>query len=117
MKILSGLAVLGKTMHGGEPPVSALSLVSSDITGEFHGLFVGLFRSIFSPHHSVAHSKMKSLINFSPQLRSYIIYSHYVGFGGYKESGYGRDGGKEGLYEYVKPKWQTRAKVKFFGYL
>ena len=25
-----------------------------------------------------------------------------AGFGGYKESGYGRDGGKEGLYEYVK---------------
>ena len=27
------------------------------------------------------------------------------GFGGYRESGYGREGGKEGLYEYVKPKW------------
>ncbi len=25
------------------------------------------------------------------------------GFGGYRESGYGREGGKEGLYEYVKP--------------
>ena len=25
-----------------------------------------------------------------------------AGFGGYKESGFGRDGGKEGLYEYVK---------------
>ncbi|XP_066483410.1 aldehyde dehydrogenase family 16 member A1 [Tiliqua scincoides] len=29
-------------------------------------------------------------------------------FGGYKESGYGRDGGKEGLYEYVRPKWETK---------
>ena len=26
------------------------------------------------------------------------------GFGGYKESGFGREGGKEGLYEYMKPK-------------
>jgi aldehyde dehydrogenase (NAD+) len=26
-----------------------------------------------------------------------------AGFGGYRESGYGREGGKEGLYEYVKP--------------
>ena len=30
-----------------------------------------------------------------------------AGFGGYKQSGYGRDGGKEGLFEYVKPKWQV----------
>lgn len=27
-----------------------------------------------------------------------------AGFGGYKESGFGREGGKEGLYEYVKEK-------------
>ena len=27
-----------------------------------------------------------------------------AGFGGYRESGYGREGGKEGLYEYAKPK-------------
>lgn len=26
------------------------------------------------------------------------------GFGGYKESGFGREGGKEGLYEYMKPR-------------
>ncbi|MEM9996245.1 MAG: aldehyde dehydrogenase family protein [Bacteroidota bacterium] len=30
------------------------------------------------------------------------------GFGGYRESGYGREGGKEGLYEYVRPAWQSR---------
>nr|XP_056720002.1 aldehyde dehydrogenase family 16 member A1 [Euleptes europaea] len=29
-------------------------------------------------------------------------------FGGYKESGYGRDGGKESLYEYVRPNWELR---------
>ena len=27
------------------------------------------------------------------------------GFGGYRESGYGREGGKEGLYEYMQPSW------------
>jgi aldehyde dehydrogenase (NAD+) len=29
------------------------------------------------------------------------------GFGGYRESGFGREGGKEGLYEYVKPDWEA----------
>jgi len=28
------------------------------------------------------------------------------GFGGYRESGYGREGGKEGLWEYVRPSWE-----------
>ena len=27
------------------------------------------------------------------------------GFGGYRESGYGREGGREGLREYLQPKW------------
>lgn len=30
-----------------------------------------------------------------------------AGFGGYKESGFGREGGKEGLYLYSKPAWQA----------
>jgi len=31
------------------------------------------------------------------------------GFGGYRESGYGREGGREGLLEYLQPKWFKRA--------
>ena len=30
------------------------------------------------------------------------------GFGGYRESGYGREGGREGLFEYLRPKWMDR---------
>ena len=30
-----------------------------------------------------------------------------AGFGGYRQSGFGRDGGREGLFEYVKPAWQV----------
>jgi aldehyde dehydrogenase (NAD+) len=34
-----------------------------------------------------------------------------VGFGGYRESGYGREGGREGIYEYLKPRaWLKLAK-------
>jgi aldehyde dehydrogenase (NAD+) len=32
------------------------------------------------------------------------------GFGGYRESGFGREGGKEGLYEYIKPTWEAKFK-------
>jgi len=31
------------------------------------------------------------------------LFDAAAGFGGYRESGFGREGGKEGLYEYVKP--------------
>jgi aldehyde dehydrogenase (NAD+) len=31
------------------------------------------------------------------------------GFGGYRESGYGREGGEEGLWEYVRPTWERVA--------
>ena len=32
------------------------------------------------------------------------------GFGGYRESGFGREGGQEGLWEYVKPRWEANLK-------
>jgi len=35
-----------------------------------------------------------------------------AGFGGYRESGYGREGGKEGLYEYCKPRWHREPTPK-----
>jgi aldehyde dehydrogenase (NAD+) len=31
------------------------------------------------------------------------------GFGGYRESGFGREGGREGLWEYVRPTWERSA--------
>jgi aldehyde dehydrogenase (NAD+) len=33
-----------------------------------------------------------------------------AGFGGYRESGFGREGGKEGMYEYLVPAWEKLAK-------
>jgi aldehyde dehydrogenase (NAD+) len=33
------------------------------------------------------------------------------GFGGYRESGYGREGGKEGLLEYLEPTWFKNARA------
>ena len=33
------------------------------------------------------------------------VFDAASGFGGYRESGFGREGGKEGLWDYVKPRW------------
>jgi aldehyde dehydrogenase (NAD+) len=35
------------------------------------------------------------------------------GFGGYRESGYGREGGREGLFEYLRPTWMERPRPEF----
>ncbi len=38
------------------------------------------------------------------------VFDAASGFGGYRESGFGREGGREGLFEYVRPKWEAEAK-------
>lgn len=37
------------------------------------------------------------------------LFDASCGFGGYRESGYGREGGREGLLEYLEPKWFQQA--------
>jgi aldehyde dehydrogenase (NAD+) len=37
------------------------------------------------------------------------LFDAACGFGGYRESGYGREGGREGLLEYLEPKWFKNA--------
>ena len=39
------------------------------------------------------------------------VFDAASGFGGYRESGYGREGGKEGLFEYVQPTWLAAKKA------
>ena len=39
------------------------------------------------------------------------LFDAAAGFGGYKESGFGRESGKEGLYEYLKPSWQQPIRI------
>lgn len=34
------------------------------------------------------------------------VFDAAAGFGGYRESGFGREGGSEGLLEYLKPEWE-----------
>jgi aldehyde dehydrogenase (NAD+) len=37
------------------------------------------------------------------------LFDAAAGFGGYKESGFGREGGREGMYEYLVPHWMKAA--------
>ncbi len=55
-------------------------------------------------------------LDIAPKLQAGVVWINAtnlfdaaVGFGGYRESGYGREGGKEGAFEYLKPKaWSGR---------
>ncbi len=52
-------------------------------------------------------------LHVAPQIKAGTVWINSTnlfdaasGFGGYRESGYGREGGLEGLWEYVVPKWK-----------
>ena len=52
-------------------------------------------------------------LDIAPNLKAGVVWINStnnfdaaVGFGGYKESGFGREGGKEGMASYLKPKWE-----------
>ena len=44
-------------------------------------------------------------------INSTNLFDAAVGFGGYKESGFGREGGREGMLEYLVPAWEKKAKA------
>lgn len=66
----------------------------------------GLGASVFSEHITLAVETAKHIKAGAVWINCHNMFDAAAGFGGYKQSGYGRDGGKEGLYEYLKPKWQ-----------
>jgi aldehyde dehydrogenase (NAD+) len=56
-------------------------------------------------------------LDIAPKIKSGVVWINStnnfdaaVGFGGYKESGFGREGGKEGMASYLKPKWEQELK-------
>ena len=40
-------------------------------------------------------------------INSTNLFDAAAGFGGYRESGFGREGGREGMYEYLVPAWEA----------
>ncbi|MHA1563714.1 MAG: aldehyde dehydrogenase family protein, partial [Alphaproteobacteria bacterium] len=53
-------------------------------------------------------------LDMAPKIKAGVVWVNSTnlfdaacGFGGYRESGYGREGGREGLYAYLQPSWTT----------
>src|SRR6516165_3310081 len=69
----------------------------------------GLAASVWSESINVA-------LDVASQLKAGVVWVNCTnlfdaacGFGGYRESGFGREGGREGLLEYLEPAWFRRA--------
>jgi aldehyde dehydrogenase (NAD+) len=69
----------------------------------------GLAASVWSESINVA-------LHVAAQLKAGVVWVNSTnmfdascGFGGYRESGYGREGGREGLLEYLEPAWFKNA--------
>ena len=70
----------------------------------------GLASSVWTENINLA-------LDIAPKIKAGTVWinctNHFdaaSGFGGYRESGFGREGGKEGLWDYVKPKWYSQLK-------
>jgi aldehyde dehydrogenase (NAD+) len=69
----------------------------------------GLAASVWSESINLA-------LHMAAQLKAGVVWVNSTnlfdatsGFGGYRESGYGREGGREGLLEYLEPAWFPKA--------
>jgi len=65
----------------------------------------GLASSVWSESINVA-------LQVAAQIKAGVVWVNCTnlfdaacGFGGYRESGYGREGGREGIFEYIEPTW------------
>ena len=67
----------------------------------------GLAASVWSENINLALDVAAKVKSGTVWINSTNMFDAASGFGGYRESGYGREGGKEGLYEYVRPAWEA----------
>jgi aldehyde dehydrogenase (NAD+) len=65
----------------------------------------GLAASVWTESINLALDVAPKLRAGTVWINSTNVFDAASGFGGYRESGFGREGGKEGLWEYVRPSW------------
>lgn len=73
----------------------------------------GLAASVWSDNINLALDVASKLKAGSVWVNCTNLFDAAAGFGGYRESGFGREGGREGLYEYLRPAWQARPRPVF----
>jgi len=69
----------------------------------------GLAASVWSESVNVALHVAAQIKAGVVWVNSTNLFDAACGFGGYRESGFGREGGREGLLEYLEPAWFRRA--------
>jgi aldehyde dehydrogenase (NAD+) len=69
----------------------------------------GLAASVWSESLNVALHVAAQLKAGVVWVNSTNLFDAACGFGGYRESGYGREGGREGMLEYLEPAWFAQA--------
>ncbi len=68
----------------------------------------GLAASIWSENINLALGIAPKLACGSVWINASNLFDAACGFGGVRESGFGREGGREGLVEYLRPDWQAK---------
>src|SRR5205807_478245 len=69
----------------------------------------GLAASVWSENINVALHLASQIKAGVVWVNSTNLFDAACGFGGFRESGYGREGGREGLLEYLEPLWFKKA--------
>ncbi len=67
----------------------------------------GLAASVWSDNLNLALDIARRIKAGTVWVNSTNLFDAAAGFGGYRESGFGREGGREGLYEYLRPVWEA----------
>lgn len=67
----------------------------------------GLAASVWTENINLALDVAPKLKAGSVWINCTNVFDAAAGFGGYRESGFGREGGKEGLYEYTRARWEA----------
>jgi aldehyde dehydrogenase (NAD+) len=66
----------------------------------------GLAASVWSENVNLALDVARKIEAGTIWVNCTNVFDAASGFGGYRESGYGREGGREGLWEYMRPAWE-----------
>ncbi len=82
-------------------PAEAVELANNSV--------YGLAASIWSENVNVALDVAAQVKAGVVWLNATNLFDAACGFGGYRESGFGREGGKEGMFEYLEPAWVSGA--------